>query len=173
MDTLSYYASMSETIVEFGGRKIVSTWAFVMGKPKKLVCVDVVHPDAYLGDGGHTFSLLEDACREDGIVFSFVLGDTLNINIEYTDLLFIDTLHTRAQLFGELTKHHTKVKKWIILHDTETYKDYITVSSGAIEGGLQYAIDDFLEKNKDWKIIERYTNNNGLTILERENLKNE
>jgi hypothetical protein len=33
--------------------------------------------------------------------------------------------------------------------------------------GLKPAVDDFLNENKNWKIKEIYTNNNGLTILER------
>ena len=33
--------------------------------------------------------------------------------------------------------------------------------------GLQKAIDEFLEINKEWKLKISYTNNNGLTILQR------
>ena len=31
--------------------------------------------------------------------------------------------------------------------------------------GLSQAIDEFLEKNKEWQLLEKFTNNNGLTIL--------
>ena len=31
--------------------------------------------------------------------------------------------------------------------------------------GLQKAIDEFLEQNKEWKLKICYTNNNGLTVL--------
>jgi hypothetical protein len=33
--------------------------------------------------------------------------------------------------------------------------------------GLQKAIDEFLNGNPEWKLHERYTNNNGLTVLKR------
>ena len=33
--------------------------------------------------------------------------------------------------------------------------------------GLWPAVEEFLENNTNWKIKERYTNNNGLTILEK------
>ncbi len=33
--------------------------------------------------------------------------------------------------------------------------------------GLWPAVEEFLENNSNWKIKERYTNNNGLTILEK------
>ena len=34
-----------------------------------------------------------------------------------------------------------------------------------INKGLGPAIDEFLSYHKEWYILERYTNNNGLTIL--------
>ena len=36
-----------------------------------------------------------------------------------------------------------------------------------INCGLKRAIDEFLENNEEWKLKEKYTNNNGLTILEK------
>jgi primase-polymerase (primpol)-like protein len=36
-----------------------------------------------------------------------------------------------------------------------------------INKGLGYAITDFLRDNTEWYIKERFTNNNGLTILAR------
>jgi hypothetical protein len=33
--------------------------------------------------------------------------------------------------------------------------------------GLKKAIDEFLLENPEWKLLEKFTNNNGLTILER------
>jgi hypothetical protein len=36
-----------------------------------------------------------------------------------------------------------------------------------INRGLWPAVEEFLRDNKNWVIKERYTNNNGLTILEK------
>ena len=36
-----------------------------------------------------------------------------------------------------------------------------------INKGLMPAVNEFLEKNKNWRIKERFTNNNGLTVLEK------
>jgi hypothetical protein len=36
-----------------------------------------------------------------------------------------------------------------------------------ISSGLQRAIDEFLEENKEWKVQKVYSNNNGLTILKK------
>ena len=38
-----------------------------------------------------------------------------------------------------------------------------------INKGLMPAITEFLESNNNWKIREKFTNNNGLTILEKLN----
>tara|TARA_B100000945_G_C20347906_1_gene580714 strand:- start:429 stop:1217 length:789 start_codon:yes stop_codon:yes gene_type:complete len=35
--------------------------------------------------------------------------------------------------------------------------------------GLWKAVEEFLDKNDDWELMKRYTNNNGLTILKRKN----
>ena len=35
--------------------------------------------------------------------------------------------------------------------------------------GLWKAVEEFLTENDNWIIKERYTNNNGLTILEKKN----
>jgi hypothetical protein len=167
LETLRAYASKSDHITELGVRKIVSTWAFMMGHPKRLVSVDIVSPTYYLRDHGRLLRITENICKELNIDFTFVLGDTLKIDIEDTDLLFIDTLHTYSQLIQELNRHGNKSRKWIILHDTESCKDYFTNSIGVVEGGLKDAVDEFLQNNPHWFTKEVFTNNNGLTVLER------
>ena len=43
------------------------------------------------------------------------------------------------------------------------------ISIEEINKGLWPAITEFLEIHTDWKLKERFTNNNGLTILEKIN----
>jgi hypothetical protein len=109
----------------------------------------------------------------------------LDINQTY-DLTFIDTWHVYGQLKRELIKFSAITNKYIIMHDTtvdEIYGETIrcrwnareqSVQSGfpieEINKGLWPAVEEFLENNKDWELKERFTNNNGLTILERKNL---
>ena len=87
----------------------------------------------------------------------------VKIEIEFSDLLFIDTDHTYDCVKKELTLHGNKIKKYIIMHDTTTYG--YTGGDGGI--GMWKAIEEFLELNTNWSIHKRYTNNNGLTILKR------
>jgi hypothetical protein len=82
-------------------------------------------------------------------------GILIKLEIENTDLLFIDTDHTYDQCSKELQMHAHKVRKYLIFHDTNLVKD------------LNRAISEFIEANKEWKIKEVLTNNNGLTVLER------
>jgi len=169
LPTLSRYASECRHITEMGVREVVSTWAFLHGKPEKLVSYDI-----YTSKG---ITLVSEAAKEIGVDFTFIQENVLDITIEETDLLFIDTWHKYGQLIQELTLHAKSVNKYIILHDTTKfatedeghwngkYKDGRTEGAGKI--GLWAAVEDFLGSSPEWKLKERYTNNNGLTILER------
>lgn len=167
LPTLKRYTEKVEHVTEMGVRWIVSTWAFLSGKPKKLVSIDIKHPNKF----GADLSVVEEAAKESNIDFSFIEGSTLDMQIEKTDLLFIDTLHTYSQLTKELELHNKNVNQYIALHDTTTFslRDEVHPEYPPQPGksGLKLAISEFLEKNKNWKIAEEYRNNNGLTILER------
>ncbi len=166
LDTLLEYAKKSESIVELGVRKIISSIPFALGLPKKLTSVDIYMPSYFLHDNEQTLDYLRKLCKDLNIDFQFILGNDLEIELEPVDFLFIDTNHTYDQLTKELKLHSNKVKKWIALHDTTAYADYLTVD-GRLEGGLKFAINEFLQANSEWKIEAEYTNNNGLTILSR------
>lgn len=169
LPTLKRYAEQCEHITEMGVRWVTSTYAFMMGHPKTLISIDMVSVE----DSCRMFGVplistesLQELAKEEGIDYKFIVGDTRAIEIEPTDLLFIDTLHNYNQLKQELSLHANKVSKYIILHDTTTFEH-----SGEIYGGLPPvkglvpAIDEFLKDNSEWKLLEKYTNNNGLTIL--------
>jgi hypothetical protein len=94
--------------------------------------------------------------------FVFHLADVLQVEIEETDLLFIDTWHVCQQLREELALHAAKVRRYIVLHDTTTFGD-----RGETEGhaGLWPAVEEFLARGT-FRLKRRYENNNGLTVLE-------
>lgn len=172
LETLKRYASECDLVIEMGVRAITSTWAFLMGKPKKLVSIDLQHPEFFGADIGEVKMVSE----ENNVEFEFRLQDTLKCEIEECDLLFIDTWHDFLQLKKELFRHSKKVNKYIILHDTNSYgfKDeffYEFYDSGREESnlpkGLLSSVDEFLLKNSNWFIYERFAHNNGLTILKR------
>jgi len=181
---LSLYASECDHITEMGVRNVVSSWAFVNGlknnfkeKSKKLVGVDLNFSKNIL--------ILKEECKKNRIEYEFIKDNSIKIEIEYTDLLFIDTWHVYGQLKRELNKHYKKVRKYIILHDTtvdaidgESIRLNLNIKKQSlktgypeeeINKGLKPAIDEFLIEHNEWKIKEEFKNNSGLTILERVN----
>lgn len=168
LSTIKRYAEQCDHVTEMGVRNVVSTWALLAAKPKKIVTIDIMPRP------------IEEAkmfAEEENIEFEFRLGDTANENfiIEETDLLFIDTWHIYEQLKREFELHANKSRKYIILHDTtlfadigegHTYEDAV-IKVGQNRKGLWPAIEEFIDSTDDWYIKERFTHNNGLTILER------
>lgn len=165
------YGAECETITEFGVRSVVSTWGWLSSLPKKLTSYDIHHPSKW---GGDLQSVIDTAIHV-GVHFEFIQGDCLQVDIEQTDLLFIDTWHVYDQLKCELNIHQSKVNKFICLHDTTSYEfvnESITSEHSfddqLTKHGLWPAIEEFLENNSSsWILKERFTNNNGFTILER------
>lgn len=139
-------------VTELGMRAIVSSWAFLEGLDKggKLVSVDNVHPNEY---GGNLESF-EKACKDKGVDFEFILGDSTKVEIEETDLLFVDTLHTYEQVRKELQKHASKARKYVVFHDTTSCPE------------IWPAVEELIATGK-FRLKVRYTHNNGLTVLER------
>ena len=184
LPTLYNYGLECNSIVEFGVRDTAnSTRAFVKSlvdnsrngtKDLSYIGVDIVPCRV---------DYIQQICKQTNIDYMFIVGDSIKVTIPETDLLFIDSWHVYAHLKRELAKHHSKVKKYIIMHDTECDGEFgetirnkwdakkQSQESGypeeEITKGLQYAIDEFLEQHPEWKVKEVFTNNNGLTILER------
>jgi hypothetical protein len=165
------YGSECETITEMGVRWVVSTWAWLACAPKKLRCYDLYDPSHW----GTNIQDVYDTAEAYGLDFEFKVADVLKIEIEETDLLFIDTWHAYDQLKAELKLHASKVKKYICFHDTTSYatSDENPGHENSWEGktsgkGIWLAIEEFLEENKDeWELAHRYMNNNGFTIVRR------
>ena len=150
LETLYDYSLRCEHITELGVRTGMSTRAFLHAH-KTLISYDIVQ-DELVQSLFYAASKLFRARYHN--------ANSLDLEIEPTDLLFIDTDHSYKQLSKELELHASKVKKYIILHDTVTYGHE-----------LLPAMEEFLEKEKgEWIIDRQFTNNNGLTILKRRNV---
>lgn len=169
LPTLANLAVECEHVTEMGVRNVVSTWAFLLGRPAVLRCYDI-HKSENIDE-----ALVEAKALD--IDMTFTEADVLKIEIEETDLLFIDTLHQYTQLKKELALHSKKVKKYLVFHDVETYgvrpepADWQTpeIMKNFVHGdkGIMYAITEFLNENKEWTVKQHYKNNNGLLVLEK------
>jgi cephalosporin hydroxylase len=156
LELLARLSSLSDHVTEFGARHGTSTTALLFGRPQVVVSYDASPLP--------TLEVLAQAAREASVRFEFHQADVLNIEIEPTDFLFIDTLHTYDQLTAELAKHAGKVRRFVALHDTSTFGD-----RGELSGtvGLWPAVARFLRQSPEWALAFYMTNNNGLTVLER------
>jgi beta-1,4-mannosyl-glycoprotein beta-1,4-N-acetylglucosaminyltransferase len=185
LPTLYKYATECNSILECGVRACISSWALAHGllnnnrETKKLILNDISPCDIS--------NLLERTKNIKNLNISYQwindLDITLNKNVELT---FIDTWHVGGHLKKELEKFSKLTNKYIIMHDT-TIDEFtseairanlseeqiinLSHSSGLsvndIKMGLWPAIEDFLKNNPEWALHERYTNNNGLTILKK------
>jgi hypothetical protein len=168
LQTLKMYAEKCKHVTEMGVRDVCSTFAFAMALPKKLISIDIHHP-SFFGAGDKLNQIIEFSDKNK-IEFKFINASTLDIEIENTDFLFIDTKHTYEQLKQELNIHAKNVNKYIAFHDTTLFEfsdeEY---SPNSEKHGLWPAIEEFLELNKNWIFEKRYINNNGLTILKKNN----
>lgn len=158
MPTLMQYASKCKHVTEFGTRWGSSTCAFLKASPARLISYDLYStPD---------IQQLIEISIESNINFEFKLQNVTDpqFTIAPTELLFIDTLHTYVQLSKELNMHSDSVSKYIILHDTETFKH---VGEDKVNSkGLWDAVTEFVQKGL-WRVEAHYTHNNGLTVLQR------
>jgi len=145
------------TVVEMGVRAVVSTWAFLAARPLHVTSVDVErHPNVDVA-----LAVAEAA----GVSFKFELADTLAMAPVACDLLFVDTLHTYAQLRAELRRHAVTVQRFIALHDTETFGDR---GENGERPGLRQAVRDFQQaEGRGWRTALDLVNCNGLMVLER------
>lgn len=148
-ETLREYASRCTSVLEFGVRAGCSTGALMAGCQNLTSC-DIAEPSVTDLKGlvkhgwkFHKISSLELPPRE-------------------VDMLFIDSKHQGQHLAWELHRHAGHVRKWIILHDTETF----ALCGDGGGDGLKPVIDRFVE-NGPWEVEKHYSNCNGLTILRR------
>ncbi len=174
-------AAECSSVVEMGLRSMVSSWGLLKGlsesgsPSRSYLGIDINSPPLPI------LNLAKDLSEKNGISFTFVQESNANIEIEPTEMLFIDTLHLYFQLAYELEKFSPKVSKYIAMHDTghtDTYEDpdpyfgdrnIYPGQYGANKKGMWLAILDFLESHPEWILQERKTNNYGLTILKRVN----
>ena len=155
LPTLKRFADEVDHITEFGVRWVSSTLAF-LASGATVISYDIA-----------TTPQIKQCivkCSDQGIPWTYVEQSTLECEIEETDILFIDTLHTYDQLKGELSLHADKAREYMIFHDTELFGRR---GMDSTPKGLMDALEEFLADHDEWVIHEQYKNNNGLTILKR------
>jgi hypothetical protein len=150
-DTYTKYAMKVDSIVEFGVYTGLSTCAWLAGNPKRLRSYDITDSNLSVLDE------LANIAKENNIDFEFAIGNSLELDIEPCDLLFIDTVHKRAHCLAELDRHAKNAQRYIVLHDPSDWP------------GVFEAVIIFLHHNREWHIVEHCNKESGLLVLERYN----
>lgn len=153
--TFVKYASQCSHITEMGVRGLNSTNVFLETKPKTLTSYDWDKPPFEVDR--EALKLAESKAEDLKVSFNFIVADTTSIQIEHTDLLYIDTWHTYEQLLLELFLHSSQTSKYLIAHDTNEL----------VFPGMTCAIEDFLNLNDHWQMELMLVDLPGLTVLER------
>jgi hypothetical protein len=179
LPTLRSYAAKCSHVTEAGVRFVVSSWAFALG------LADAVRPRLVQIDIDRHSNTIDFGrlARKCGVDVVFRQGSDLEVEMEPTDLFFIDTWHVYGQLKRELARWAPSVRKYIIMHDTtvdaelgESLRMRDDVAARMRESGfpleeickgLWPAVEEFLRENSEWQLETRYVHNNGLTILKR------
>lgn len=181
LPTLYKYAAECDSVFETGVRGCVSSWALVAGllnngKPQRSILLNDI--------SSCPINSLLDATKDLDIDVKYEWINNLSLEMSHNvDLTFIDTWHVYGQLKRELAKFAPLTRKYIIMHDTtvdEVYGESLRVHSDIlrqtresgfpveeIARGIWPAVEEFLAKNPEWTMRERFTNNNGLTVLAR------
>lgn len=166
--TLYLLAKDCNHVTEMGSRWGHSTFSILSSGVNQFIAYDL--------DINDNIEIAIDMSIKENINFQFNQKNVLEVDIEKTDMLFIDTWHKYGQLKEELKLHSKNVNKYIVLHDTTSYENRDEPDWGVyqdikplsnVKSGLWPAIEEFLLENKDWEISMRYIHNNGLTILKR------
>ena len=181
LPVLYQYAQDCDHVTEMGARSGNSTKAFLYANPKKFISYDYQYetPEPHLANEVNQLISIFEKSKEIGVNCQYIGADVLTIEIEETDLLFIDTWHCYDQLKKELELHAGKVRKYIAFHDTYTFgqkgEGYPDMDvnhphrddlSG--EGGIRKAIDEFLKENPEWEINYETEENNGLIVIAKD-----
>lgn len=179
LPTLRLLAKECSSVVEIGVRDMDSSWGLLKGlsenphHERSYLGIDIQYPP------DETLKLAKEISREFGISFRFWQANDMHIDIEPTELLFIDSLHTYCHLTYELEKFSPKVTKYIVLHDTSepweyqndneyrgNYSEY-PFKYDCTQQGLWPAVEDFLKQHPEWCLHARFLNNHGLTVLKK------
>lgn len=185
LPTLYGYAKQCERVLELGVRGVVSSWAIAKGlaengKETKSLHVNDLEPCA--------IDELVEVSGRAGVTVTHEWKNDLELEVsERVDMTFIDTWHVYGQMKRELEKFSGVTDRYIVMHDTtvdewmgETIRCLGGYRAAEIQArqtgipipeimrGVWPAIQEFLETHEDeWRLKERFTNNNGLTVLER------
>lgn len=161
LPVIEFFASRCGHCTEFGVRDGHSTVALIAGCPGVVVSYDVVRTPVV-----NLLQSLKLPCRE----WRFVLANTADpsLDVEETDFLFFDTLHTYDHLSKELALHGRKARKYVGFHDTFTCGERDLSGPDPAAPGILPAINEFVARHHgQYRVVYETRVNNGMMVWER------
>lgn len=147
-----------ESFKELGIHQGAATAAAFLSKPKpkKVHLVDI-----NMSRFNENRELFESYAKEHDIELIVQQCDSTNQNcVSEVDILFIDSCHTPGHMTSELMIHGSKIKKYIVAHDTASHNGRI--------GNLLYGVlEAFCRNYPEWKVIKRDQRGYGHTIIKK------
>jgi cephalosporin hydroxylase len=141
-----------KAILELGVRYGVSTAAFLYGRPRYMVSVDMnpfIYEESYIR-----------IAMAEGIDWRFLQQDSRVPVPGYFDLVFIDTTHQYSHIKAELAVHTSPSVKYLVMHDTVCFGERGDVgwpgAVGTEPTGQMPAIREFLAERPEWMIQAHY-----------------
>jgi hypothetical protein len=161
MPILRDYSSRCDHVTEIGVRNGRSTVALLAGGAKKQISYDKVVTDRA--------RRIETAAIREGRDFHLVQGHTLRIEIEPTELLFLDNRHTRDHLSKELDRHADKASRYLVFHDIVYFglSDQNPARTEPPPRGLIPAVMGFMSGHHEWCVDRWVHGGEGLLVLKR------
>ena len=147
IDALTEYAREARTVVEFGVRGGVSTWALLRGLPEdgRLVSVDIDED---------VFRMTPPWVLEDPRL-TVVIGDARDASLPDADLVVIDSGHEYQETVSELMVAAKLHPSRILLHD------YLYAETP----GVRQAVDELTGLGR-WRLATVHPSQWGLAVLE-------
>lgn len=157
------------TAVEFGVKRGGSSSALLLGA-QRVVSFDI----AATQEARALKELVGDR-------WDYRIQDSRTADVPEAELLFIDSLHTYAQIKAELDAHAHKVTRFLVAHDVTTFGEVGAVGETGAQAwpyvrgqscpeqflGIRPALDQMMANDQSWRIAARYTDSHGLLVLER------
>jgi predicted O-methyltransferase YrrM len=150
IDALTEYASKATTVVEFGVRGGVSTWAMLRGLPPGGAIIAV--------DNDPDVLEMMPPWVQDDYRLDLRIGDDLTMELpDSADLVMIDSGHEYVQTLAELDRVAPLRPKRIVMHD------YLYAETP----GVRRAVDEWVARNRDeWRLATVHPSQWGLAVIE-------
>lgn len=99
----------------------------------------------------------DDYSKKNNIEICYHEMSSLEVETDVeTDFILIDSVHKYKHVSAEIKLYEPLTKKYMMFHDTFGFPR------------VGQAVRDFLEENKNWKLIEEQNETPGYMVLERE-----